>query len=235
MTDSIIRIKSLTKHYRAGDETVTVLREIDLNIPRGSMTVVRGVSGSGKTTLLNVIGGLDSIDAGEIEVAGVALHRLNFKDLTLYRAEKIGFIFQFHNLIPTLTVLENVLSGLEAMRALKSGDAELAVHYLAGVGLQGLEHKFPARLSGGQQQRVAIARALIKEPAVILADEPTGSLDEENGLAVLDVLQRLQVEKHVTVVIITHNPDWGKYANAVYEMRSGQLHGAQFLSSASAA
>ena len=119
MTDSIIRIKSLTKHYRAGDETVTVLREIDLNIPRGSMTVVRGVSGSGKTTLLNVIGGLDSIDAGEIEVAGVALHRLNFKDLTLYRAEKIGFIFQFHNLIPTLTVLENVLSGLEAMRALK--------------------------------------------------------------------------------------------------------------------
>lgn len=224
MNDPIIRITGLGKHYQAGDEKVPVLRDIKLSIPRGSMTVIRGMSGSGKTTLLNIIGGLDTIDAGQVEVAGIALETLKFKDLTRYRAEKVGFIFQFHNLIPTLTVLENVLSGLEAMRPLRSDDEAQARFYLDAVGLGGMEKKFPARLSGGQQQRVAIARALIKEPALILADEPTGSLDEESGQAVIDLLRRLQSEKNVTVVIVTHNPEWGQYADTVYEMRTGNLH-----------
>ena len=224
MNDPIIRITGLNKHYQAGDEQIPVLRDIKLSIPRGSMTVIRGMSGSGKTTLLNIIGGLDTIDAGQVEVAGIALENLKFKDLTRYRAEKVGFIFQFHNLIPTLTVLENVLSGLEAMRPLRGDDEKQARFYLDAVGLGGMENKFPARLSGGQQQRVAIARALIKEPALILADEPTGSLDEESGQAVIDLLRRLQAEKNVTVVIVTHNPEWGQYADTVYEMRTGNLH-----------
>ena len=224
MNDPIIRITGLSKHYQAGDEQIPVLRDIKLNIPRGSMTVIRGMSGSGKTTLLNIIGGLDTIDAGQVEVAGIALEKLQFKDLTRYRAEKVGFIFQFHNLIPTLTVLENVLSGLGAMRPLRADDQKQARFYLDAVGLGGMEKKFPARLSGGQQQRVAIARALIKEPALILADEPTGSLDEETGQAVIDVLRRLQTEKNVTVIVVTHNPEWGQYADTVYEMRTGNLH-----------
>jgi putative ABC transport system ATP-binding protein len=225
MTEQFISITGLNKHYQVGDDKVTVLRDIKLVIPRGSMTVVRGMSGSGKTTLLNVIGGLDTIDAGQVVVAGVSLEKLKFKDLTRYRAEKVGFIFQFHNLIPTLTVLENVLTGLEAMRPLRSGDEDLnqAKYYLNAVGLGEFENKFPARLSGGQQQRVAIARALIKEPALILADEPTGSLDEESGQAVIDLLRRLQAEKNVTVIIVTHNPEWGQYADTVYEMRTGNL------------
>lgn len=224
MNEPIIRITGLNKHYQGGDDQTPVLRNIHLAIPSGSMTVIRGMSGSGKTTLLNIIGGLDSVDAGQVEVAGIALEKLSFKELTRYRAEKAGFIFQFHNLIPTLTVLENVLSGLEAMRPLRAGDEEQARYYLNAVGLAGMENKFPARLSGGQQQRVAIARALIKEPTLILADEPTGSLDEESGQDVIDLLRRLQAEKNVTVVIVTHNPEWGQYADTVYEMRSGSLH-----------
>jgi len=221
---TIIRVRNLSKSYQVGDDPIAVLRGINLDIRRGSMTVIRGMSGSGKTTLLNIIGGLDSVDAGQAEVAGVALERLGFKELTRFRAEKVGFIFQFHNLIPTLTVLENVLCGLEAMRPLQAGDEQRARHYLAAVGLAGTEAKFPARLSGGQQQRVAIARALIKEPTLILADEPTGNLDEVSGQAVIDLLRQLQAQKNVTVVIVTHNPDWGRYADTVYEMRAGMLH-----------
>ena len=223
MTEPMIRLSKLCKRYWVADELTPVLRAVDLTVPRGDMVVIRGISGSGKTTLLNIMGGLDNVDEGEIEVAGLPLHSMRFAELTRFRAERIGFVFQFHNLIPTLTVQENVLSGLEAMRPLKRGDQALARDYLARVGLAGHEDKFPARLSGGQQQRVAIARALIKEPAVVLADEPTGSLDEETGAAVMGLLRQLQAEKQTTVVIVTHNPELGRHANQVYEMRSGHL------------
>jgi putative ABC transport system ATP-binding protein len=212
-----------------------VLRNIQLSIPAGSLTVIRGKSGSGKTTLLNVIGGLDSIDSGQVEVAGIALEKLKPAELTRYRAEKAGFIFQFHNLIPTLNVLENVLSGLEAMRPLRPGDEQQARFYLNAVGLGSMEGKFPTRLSGGQQQRVAIARALIKEPLLILADEPTGSLDEDSGQAVIDLLRRLQADKNITVIIVTHNPEWAQYADQLFEMRGGGLHDMQTQSTLNAA
>ncbi|OHX13486.1 ABC transporter ATP-binding protein [Chromobacterium sphagni] len=223
MTEAIIRLSGVYKHYLIGEEKTSILHGIDLSIARGEMAVIRGMSGSGKTTLLNIIGGLDTVDAGEAIVAGHPLHRLNFKEMTRFRAENLGFIFQFHNLIPTLSVMENVLSGLEAMRPLKHADEQLALHYLTQVGLAGHENKFPNRLSGGQQQRVAIARALIKHPAVILADEPTGSLDEETGRTVMQLLRQLQTEQKTTVVMVTHNPELSRYANHVYEMRSGHL------------
>lgn len=219
----MIRISSICKKYWLGDVLTPVLKQVNLNVSRGEMVVVRGMSGSGKTTLLNAIGGLDTVDEGEIEVAGMPVHQMAFTELTRFRAEKVGFVFQFHNLIPTLTVQENVLSGLGAMRPLRRDDEALAREYLARVGLAGHEGKFPSRLSGGQQQRVAIARALIKEPVLILADEPTGSLDEETGVAVMNLLLQLQSEKQTTVVIVTHNPELGVYANRNFEMRSGHL------------
>ena len=224
MIDPIIKISKVSKQYSVGDAQTMVLQCVDLTVSRGDIVVIRGISGSGKTTLLNTMGGLDTVDQGEVNVASMPLHRMNFTELTRFRAEKVGFIFQVHNLIPTLTVQENVLSGLEAMRPLRSGDAATAREYLARVGLGGHEDKFPARLSGGQQQRVAIARALVKEPEVVLADEPTGSLDEQTGSAVMNLLRELQTEKKTTVVIVTHNPDLVPHANNVYEMRSGRLH-----------
>jgi putative ABC transport system ATP-binding protein len=223
MSDPIIRLSRISKHYVIGDAQTAVLQNVDLSVPRGDLVVIRGMSGSGKTTLLNVMGALDTVDQGEVEVAGLPLHRMSFTQLTRFRAEKVGFVFQFHNLIPTLTVLENVLSGLEAMRPLRRGDATKAREYLARVGLGAHEDKFPARLSGGQQQRVAIARALVKEPSVVLADEPTGSLDEETGNAVMNLLRELQTEKSTTVVIVTHNPELAPHVSSVYEMRSGRL------------
>lgn len=223
MNDSIIRISNASKRYTAGDSQVSVLQDIELNVPHGDIVMIRGMSGSGKTTLLNAIGGLDTVDEGSVEVAGFPLHRMSFTELTRFRAEKVGFVFQFHNLIPTLTVQENVLSGLEAMRPLQQQDARRARDYLARVGLAGHENKFPSRLSGGQQQRVAIARALVKEPVLVLADEPTGSLDEETGASVMNLLRELQTEKNTTVLIVTHNPDLAKHATRVYEMRSGRL------------
>ena len=221
--DSIVKISGLEKRYRGEDGIVPILTALDLEIPRGSMTVIRGASGSGKTTLLNILGGLDRWDSGRVEVDGISLQGLSAKELTRYRAERIGFIFQFHNLIHSLTVLENVLLGLEAVRPVSAQDEALARRYLQDVGLASLENQFPARLSGGQQQRVAIVRALAKGPSLILADEPTGSLDEHSGEAVIAVLKELQVRTHATVIVVTHNPEWEQHADAVFEMRSGRL------------
>jgi putative ABC transport system ATP-binding protein len=221
--DSIVKISGLEKRYRGEEGIVPILTALDLEIPRGSMTVIRGASGSGKTTLLNILGGLDRWDSGRVEVDGISLQGLSARELTRYRAERIGFIFQFHNLIHSLTVLENVLLGLEAVRPVNAQDEALARRYLQDVGLASLENQFPARLSGGQHQRVAIVRALAKGPSLILADEPTGSLDEHSGETVIAVLKELQVRTHATVVVVTHNPEWEQHADAVFEMRSGRL------------
>lgn len=227
MDNPLISLVGLKKFYPSGDGRSLVLNDINLTIPRASMTVIRGVSGSGKTTLLNVLGGLDRVDEGLVQVADARLSAMDFKALTRFRAERVGFIFQFHNLIPTLTVKENVLTGLEPIRSVTLQDHARAQEYLRKVGLHEHAEKFPSKLSGGQQQRVAIARALIKEPQLILADEPTGSLDEETGMRVFELLRQMQEEKQVTVVIVTHNPALGQHADDVYEMRSGNLHRAE--------
>lgn len=219
----LIEIRSLNKRYKSGDGSALVLDDIHLRLPPASMTVVRGMSGSGKTTLLNIIGGLDRGDSGEVSVAGQRLDALDSAGLGRFRAREVGFIFQFHNLIPTLTVKENVLTGLEPLRRLTAQDHQLALHYLDKVGLAEYAERFPARLSGGQQQRVAIARALIKEPALILADEPTGSLDEQTGMQVFELLRQMREHKRVTVVLVTHNPSLGEHADLVFDMRDGRL------------
>jgi putative ABC transport system ATP-binding protein len=218
MDTPLISLAGLKKFYPSGDGRNLVLNSIDLDVPRASMTVIRGISGSGKTTLLNVLGGLDRVDEGRVRVGDASLDTMDFKALTRFRAERVGFIFQFHNLIPTLTVKENVLTGLEPIRPVTVQDHARAEDYLRKVGLYEHAEKFPSKLSGGQQQRVAIARALI------LADEPTGSLDEETGMRVFELLRQMQEEKQVTVVIVTHNPALGQHADLVYEMRSGNLH-----------
>ncbi|TWC15489.1 MULTISPECIES: ABC transporter ATP-binding protein [unclassified Pseudomonas] len=220
----LISLTGLKKFYPSGDERSLVLNSINLDISRASMTVIRGISGSGKTTLLNILGGLDRADEGQVRVGDASLDSMDFKALTRFRAERVGFIFQFHNLIPTLTVKENVLTGLEPIRSVTPRDHVRAEEYLRKVGLHEHAEKFPSKLSGGQQQRVAIARALIKEPQLILADEPTGSLDEETGMRVFELLRQMQEEKQITVVIVTHNPGLGQHADHVYEMRSGNLH-----------
>jgi len=219
----LIEISHLYKGYKSGDNNALVLNDVKFSLPAGSMAVIRGMSGSGKTTLLNVLGGLDRADSGQIRVGEWHLEQMDNAALGHYRARDVGFIFQFHNLIPTLTVLENLLTSIEPVRHPNAEDKELAMDYLEKVGLAAFAQRFPARLSGGQQQRVAIARALLKEPKLILADEPTGSLDEDTGLQVIALLQQMQQQKNVTLVIVTHNPDLSQYADSNYEMRAGRL------------
>ncbi len=192
MDTPLISLTGLKKYYPSGDGRSLVLNHIDLEIARASMTVIRGISGSGKTTLLNILGGLDRVDEGQVRVGDALLDAMGPVALTRFRAERVGFIFQFHNLIPTLTVKENALTGLEPIRTATAQDHRRAEEYLHKVGLQEHAEKFPAKLSGGQQQRVAIARALIKEPQLILADKPTGSRDEDTGMRVFELLRQMQ-------------------------------------------
>lgn len=220
----IISLKNVNKFYENGNETSHVLKNINMNINPGELVVIRGASGSGKTTLLNIIGSLDTVTNGEVVVSGHELNKLSSEKLTALRAQKIGFIFQFHNLIPTLTVLENVLSGLEVLKPLKQSDEEIAIEYLSLMNLQNYKDYFPRQLSGGQQQRVAIARALIKQPSIVLADEPTGSLDNKNTEHVLSLINTIQDAQKSTVIVVTHNLDICKQANKFYEMNYGEVH-----------
>jgi putative ABC transport system ATP-binding protein len=220
---TIIELRGVEKYYDNGDGRTQVLTSLDMRVERGEMIVVKGPSGSGKTTLLNLIGGLDQPNAGTVTVDGWALERQEQSELTRFRAQDVGFIFQFHNLIPTLTVEENVLTGIEAKRPITPRDREIVHAYLERIGLREHRTKFPTRLSGGQQQRVAIARALVKAPRIILADEPTGSLDEANGRMVIELIRRVQREIDATVVLVTHNPEITRSADRVVRLRSGRI------------
>lgn len=218
----IISLRNVNKTFSNEGKLNHVLRNVNLEVSAGDLVVIRGASGSGKTTLLNLIGGLDAVSGGEVSVASHQLKMLSSQDLTRFRARHIGFIYQFYNLIPTLTVLENVLSGLEAIRPVNQEDIALAMDYLDSVNLKGYQDYFPARLSGGQQQRVAILRALIKQPSVILADEPTGSLDNENSSLVIRLIETIQREQNTTVIVVTHNQQILKSADQFYEMQLGR-------------
>ncbi len=201
-----------------GRSEVPALRDVCLEIPAGEFVVFLGPSGSGKTTLLNLIGGLDTASSGQIRVAGRSLVDLTEAALTTYRREVIGFVFQFFNLVPTLTARENVELVAELSPAPRdSGEV------LAAVGLDERQHHFPGALSGGEQQRVAIARALVKRPALILADEPTGSLDFETAVRVLKVLQAACREMGHGVLLVTHNQEIVHMADRVVRMHSGQI------------
>ena len=218
MSKPAVSCQDLKKHYQMGEVTVKALRGATFDVPEGSLVVLLGPSGSGKTTLLNLIGGLDTPTGGSVFVDGQEVSKLVEPELTEYRREKVGFIFQFFNLVPTLTAQENV--GLVGELA---GNADEAADLLERVGLGERLDYYPAELSGGEQQRVAIARALIKRPYLLLGDEPTGNLDYETGLLVLQLIRDISDESDLTVLMVTHNAAIGKMADIVISLRSGHV------------
>jgi putative ABC transport system ATP-binding protein len=220
---AIVQLRALRKDYEEASTTRTVLHTIDADFYEGQFVVLLGKSGSGKSTLLNLIGGIDRPTNGQIIINQTDLTALNERQLTLFRRDHIGFIFQFFNLIPTLTATENVALPFE-LRGRRGGEGEKrARQLLERVGLSHRANASPDRMSGGEQQRVAIARAIIHEPNIILADEPTGNLDEENGKAVLKLLLALTREVGKTLIMATHNPEIVQYADVVYQVHEGKL------------
>jgi putative ABC transport system ATP-binding protein len=212
----MIRLEGVEKYY--GDHQV--LKGINLEVQRGEFVSIMGSSGSGKSTLLNLIGGMDRPEKGRIVVKGEDISAYADEELTLYRRRKIGFIFQFFNLLPNITVLENI-----SMPLLLNGteDDEKANVFIDRVGLRGKENSHPYKLSGGEQQRVAIARALVHDPEIILADEPTGSLDSETGKIVMDLIMRLMEETKKTMILVTHESYIAGYAKRTARIKDGVL------------
>ena len=213
-----VAARGLAKTYQLGDVTVHAVRDVDLRIPTGRFVVLLGPSGSGKTTLLNLIGGLDQPSGGELVVMGQRLGKLDDDALTAYRRDTIGFVFQLFNLVPTLTALENIALVGELV-----GNGGEARGLLDAVGLAERADSYPSQLSGGEQQRVAIARALVKHPALLLADEPTGALDDETGHQVLQLLWEETRRRDITVLMVTHNQAYAQSGDLVLRMRSGRV------------
>lgn len=218
-----VQLRGLTKGYQEGEQFRTVLDDLHLTIAKGEMVVLLGRSGAGKSTLLNLISGIDRADSGEVILGDTNLTTQSEHARTLFRREHIGFVFQSFNLIPTLTVEENILLPLELNQRSSSEDRERALHFLEEVGLRDRRGTFPDRLSGGEQQRVAIARALAHDPLLILADEPTGNLDYETGQQVLDVLDRLVRQAGRTMLVATHDHDLRAVADRVLFLQGGTL------------
>lgn len=217
--DSVqISLRHISKSYAMGKVTVNALKDVSLDVAKGEFLVILGPSGSGKTTLLNLVGGIDSASSGNIQVGGIELSSLNDNNLTAYRRNHIGFVFQFFNLIPTLTARENIEFAAELTRQPRD-----AMAVLDEVGLAGRGDHFPSELSGGEQQRVAIARALVKDPPILLADEPTGELDYETGKHILSALRRINKDTNKTVLLVTHNSALADIADRVVRLRDGQI------------
>lgn len=214
----VLSVHDLVKTYQMGDVEVHALRAVNLEVPRGELAVLLGASGSGKSTLLNILGGLDSPTTGSVRFAGRELGRMSERELTLYRREFVGFVFQFYNLMPTLTARENVELVTDIARNPMPADEALR---LVGLG-ERLDH-FPAQMSGGEQQRVAIARAIAKRPEILLCDEPTGALDAPTGRLVLQTLSDVNVQLGTTTMIITHNAIIAAMADRVLHMTSGTI------------
>jgi putative ABC transport system ATP-binding protein len=219
----IIELRGVTKTYREGDTTRAVLVGVDATIRRGELCVLIGRSGSGKSTLLNLIGGIDVPTSGAIVVDGTDLAGASEAARTLFRRHHVGFVFQFFNLIPTLTVEENLRLPLELNGRPRDAARERAAALLAEVGLAGREAAFPEHLSGGEQQRVAVARALVHEPLLVLADEPTGNLDLDTGRQVLELLDRLTRQAGRTMVMATHSAEVIGLADRIFRLQDGRL------------
>jgi putative ABC transport system ATP-binding protein len=220
---TLVSLRNLHKTYRRGPETIDVLHGIDLDIDKGDFVALMGPSGSGKTTLLNLIGGLDSPTAGEIEVAGQRIDRMTGGQLAQWRSHNVGFVFQFYNLMPTLTAQKNVelpllLTKLSA--AQRKRNAGIALE-LVGLGDRA-KHR-PSELSGGQQQRVAIARAIVSDPTLLICDEPTGDLDRQSAEEILTLLQQLNREHGKTIMMVTHDPKAAEYATHTLHLDKGTL------------
>jgi len=220
---AFLRFHDLTKSYYEGDVRRVVLQNAHAEFQPGEITAILGKSGSGKSTLLNLISGIDAPDSGQVWVDGENLTALSEHDRTLFRRARIGFVFQFFNLIPTLTVGENVSLPLELNRVSRPQADQRAQEVLEAVGLLERWKTFPEKLSGGEQQRVALARALVHDPFLILADEPTGNLDEETGAQVMSLLARLAREQNRTLLIVTHSREAASHADRILRLSHGQL------------
>jgi putative ABC transport system ATP-binding protein len=220
---AFLRFHDLSKSYYEGDVQRVVLQNAHAEFQPGEITAILGKSGSGKSTLLNLIGGIDAPDSGQIWLDGQELSALSERERTFLRRARIGFVFQFYNLIPTLTVGENVSLPLELNRVPRTLAQEKVQSLLAAVGLLERRDTFPEKLSGGEQQRVALARALVHDPLLILADEPTGNLDEETGAQVLSLLAGLTREQNRTLLIVTHSLEATSHADRVLRLSHGQL------------
>ena len=216
--NTIIEFKNVNKEYVSGDHILKAMDNVNFTIDEGEFVVILGPSGAGKSTLLNLLGGLDSVTSGEIIVNGCHIESFNDNQLTQFRAKNVGFIFQFYNLIPNLTALENV----ELMKDIVDVDID-GKAILDSVGLSHHADQFPAQLSGGEQQRVSIARAVSKQPAMLLCDEPTGALDSKTGVLILNLLQDMSNNKNTTVVIVTHNAILAEAADKVIRIKNGQI------------
>jgi len=214
----IVRFQNVSKTYTAGDHVQKALSDVDLELDEGRFVVILGPSGAGKSTFLNLLGGLDNPSGGQIIVDGTDISTLSGDELADYRASKVGFIFQSYNLIPTLTVFENISLVNEI-----APDHLDTNELLAEVGLSDHSHQFPHELSGGEQQRVSICRALAKNPKILLCDEPTGALDSETGVVVLRLLLKLARDYGKTIIIVTHNQNIAKMADVVIRIRSGKV------------
>lgn len=222
-----IKLHNISKHYREGEQQQIILDNINVTIEKGQVVALIGPSGSGKTTLLNLIAGIDVPDDGELlmtdENESIDISVMNDEQKTLFRRHSIGFIFQFFNLIPTLTVLENIQFPLELCNKLDDSAANTITRLLQKLSIEHKQHQYPERLSGGEQQRVAIARAIIHQPKLLLADEPTGNLDDETGRQVMDVLLELAKEFQMTMLIVTHNQDVANQADRILSLKNGHL------------
>jgi putative ABC transport system ATP-binding protein len=214
--DAFVRLENVTRTFPMGEVDVRVLRGVTASIPRGCVTAIVGESGSGKTTLLNLIGGIDRPSDGRVIVGGTDLVKLSDRELTFFRRNRVGFVFQLYNLIATLTARENVMTAAELVADAATPDEALSL-----VGLDGFGDHFPGQLSGGQQQRVSIARAIAKRPELLLCDEPTGALDRETGVRILALLQTLNERQGVTIVLITHSRPIAALAHRVLSLEDG--------------
>lgn len=215
---TIIEFKNVVKEYQSGDHILKAMDNVNFTVDEGEFVVILGPSGAGKSTLLNLLGGLDSVTSGQIIVNDNHIESFNDNQLTQYRAKNVGFIFQFYNLIPNLTAIENV----ELMEDIVDVKID-GLSVLDSVGLKNHANQFPAQLSGGEQQRVSIARAVAKQPTMLLCDEPTGALDSKTGVLILNLLQSMSNNQNTTVIIVTHNAILAEAADKVIRIKNGQI------------
>ena len=223
LKDSIIQCRHVTKEYKKGSSVITPLSKLNLDVIRGDFLALMGPSGSGKTTLLNLIAGIDSPSSGELLIDGVDIGQLNRGQLTQWRRDNVGYIFQLYHLVPVLTAYENVELPLLIHKMSKKERHERVTLALELAGLQSREDHYPRQLSGGQEQRVAIARALVADPPLLVADEPTGDLDGESAMQIMDLLQKLSSDLGKTIVMVTHDPKAAECAARCLHLEKGKL------------
>ena len=217
----MIDLRGVSKTVESGGRPLTILHPLDLSIPSGQFVAVVGPSGSGKSTLLGLLAGLDAPSTGQILIDGIDITRLGEDELARLRGEKIGFVFQFFHLVPSLTAFENILVPMEIAK--RRDPVPRARQLLGEVGLSDRGHHYPSQLSGGEQQRVAIARALANDPPIVLADEPTGNLDSANGRHIMDLLTQIHAARNTTIVLVTHDAELAALADARLVLRDGRV------------